>query len=86
MEKYYYKTDETGLNCTEECSYSDVENIPGTVKIGSQACKMCENNISYDGEEGWIKCEVYSAFAEVEILRDKVEQLENEISSLKGGL
>ena len=93
MEKYFYKTDETGVNCIEDCNYSNVENIPGPVKIGSQACKMCENNIAYDGEESWVKCEVFSAFAEViikeeiiEELKCKVEQLENELASLKGGL
>ena len=87
MEKYYFEID-ADLNCKEECNYFSIENYDysDNVKVGSMACKQCDHNVSYCGDENWIKCEVYSAFAEVETLTKKVEILENELDSLKGGL
>ena len=86
MEKYYFELQEGTLNCTEECGFT-------INKIGSQGCNQCEHCSGFDNEENWIKCEIYSAFAEVatleienEKLKCKVERLENELSSLKGGL
>lgn len=74
MEKYYY---ENG----EKCQYLEKES-----DIGSPNCMECEFFSGIDFCESWVKCDIYSAFAEVEILTDKVEQLENELASLKGGL
>lgn len=74
MEKYYY---ENG----EKCQYLEKES-----DIGSPNCMGCESFCGVDLIESWVKCEIYSAFAEVEILTNKVEQLENELASLKGGL
>jgi len=94
MEKYYFEMD-AEFNCKKECEYFSIDNYgkSDSVYVGSLACKQCEHNISYCGDENWIKCEVYSTFAEVEKLaeeneqlKSKVEQLENELASLKGGL
>ena len=96
MEKVFYKTDEQN-ECTTLCEFSN-EDVD--VYIGSLLCKQCKQNISYEAEEKWIKCEIYSAFVENKLLREesdarfkyiveqtkKIEQLEKEIASLKGGL
>ena len=82
-------------NCKEQCEYFSIEDYDysDVVMVGSLACKQCQHNVSYCADENWIKCEVFSAFAEVkklakenEQLKSKVEQLENDIVSLKGGL
>ena len=72
MEKYYFEID-AELNCKEECEYFSIDNYgkSDTVKIGSLACKQCEHNISYCGDENWIKCEVYSSFIENEKLKEE---------------
>ena len=101
MEKYYFEID-ADLNCKEECNYFSIEDYDysDNVKVGSMACKQCQHNVSYCGDEKWIKCEIYSAFEENYKLREesearfkyiieqtkKIEQLEKEIASLKGGL
>lgn len=81
MEKYYY---ENG----EKCKYLEQDS-----DIGSPNCMECEFFNGVDFTESWVKCEIYSAFSksyilevENEDLKSKVEQLENELASLKGGL
>ena len=81
MEKYYY---ENG----EKCNYLEKES-----DIGSPNCMGCESFCGVDLIESWVKCEIYSAFSksyilevENEDLKSKVEQLENELASLNGGL
>ena len=74
MEKYYYKNE-------EKCQYLEQDS-----DIGSPNCMECEFFNGVDFTESWVKCDIYSAFAEVKLLTNKVEQLENELASLKGGL
>ena len=81
MEKYYY---ENG----EKCQYLEKES-----DIGSPNCMECEFFSGVDFCESWVKCDIYSEFSksyilevENEDLKSKVEQLENELASLKGGL
>ena len=87
MERYYYETESDGVTCTELCEYSKIEECGQEieVRIGSLLCKQCENNIAYDCEEKFIKCEIYSLFIENENLKDKIKQLDREIFLLKGG-
>ena len=84
MEKYYFEID-AELNCKEECEYSKHIECGEVIdiKIGSLLCKQCEHNVSYCGDENWIKCEVYSSFAEVELLKDKVIELNKIIDDQK---
>ncbi len=86
MEKYFYKTEEDGITCTELCEYSHDKQTGHDLKIGSLGCIECDHCIGHDYEEEWIKCEIYSAFAEVEKLKKENSKLKKEITSLKGGL
>lgn len=72
MEKYYFEID-AELNCKEECEYSKHIECGEVIdiKIGSLLCKQCEHNVSYCGDENWIKCEVYSSFIENEKLKEE---------------
>jgi len=72
MEKYEYYPEEV-------CTYTNLE-------IGSLCCLNCHHFKDIDLEDEWIKCNPYSNENEVELLKNKVEQLENELASLKGGL
>ena len=85
MEKYYFEMD-AELNCKKSCEYFSIEDYDSsdTVKVGSLACKQCIHNVSYCADENWIKCEVFSAFAEVELLRKENTELRKEINLLKG--
>ena len=92
MYKYYFEMD-AELNCKEECEYFSIDNYgkSDSVYVGSLACKQCEHNISYCGDENWVKCKVFSAFAEVEnlkeeniILQQRINELEGIVSDLKG--
>lgn len=72
MEKYYFEPE-------QECEFTELE-------IGGLCCLNCKQFRGIDYDEEWIKCIPYSAIQENETLIDKVEQLENEIVSLKGGM
>lgn len=72
--KYYF---ETG----EKCNYLEQDS-----DIGSPNCMGCEFFSGIDLTENWCKCDIYSAFAEVENLKEENEKLKNELISLKGGL
>lgn len=87
MYKYYFEMD-AELNCKQKCEYFSIEDYDysDVVKVGSIACKQCQHNVSYCADENWIKCEVFSAFAEVKKLKEENEKLKNELISLKGGL
>ena len=74
MERYYF---ETG----EKCNYLEQDS-----DIGSPNCMECEFFSGVDFCESWVKCDIYSAFAEVENLKEENEKLKNELISLKGGL
>lgn len=70
----------------EKCRFEECE-------IGSPKCMECEQFMGIDLELDTLKCEIYSELAlaiKLDIenghLKDKIEQLENEIISLKGGL
>ena len=72
MEKYNFYQE-------EECEFTNLE-------IGGLCCLNCKQFKGIDYDEEWIKCIPYSSIQENETLVDKVEQLENELASLKGGL
>jgi len=74
MEKYYYQNE-------EKCKFVEQDS-----EIGSQKCMECELFYGVDFCESWVKCKIYSAFAEVENLKEENEKLKNELISLKGGL
>ena len=63
----------------QECIFTKFE-------VGGVCCLNCEHFFGIDYEERWIKCTPYSAIQENELLTNKVEQLENELINLKGGL
>ena len=73
MEKYYYKTEQDDVTCTELCEYSKhIERGEVIdIKIGSLLCKECEHNVAYDAEDKSIKCDVYSSFIENEKLKEE---------------
>ena len=85
MEKYFYKTEEDGITCTELCEYSHDKQTGHDLKIGSLGCIECDHCIGHDYEEEWIKCEIYSAFAEVGKTQKEKFKIKK-ITSLKGGL
>lgn len=78
MEKYYY---ENG----EKCNYLEQNS-----DIGSPNCMECEFFKGVDLIENWCKCDIYSAFAEVELLKKEndsrfnyIVKLTKEIEDLK---
>ena len=74
MEKYYYQNE-------EKCKFVEQDS-----EISSPNCMECEFFSGVDFCESWVKCKIYSAFAEVENLKEENEKLKNELISLKGGL
>lgn len=94
MYKYYFEMD-AEFNCKEECEYFSIDNYgkSDSVYVGSLACKQCEHNVSYCGDENWVKCKVFSAFAELELLKKEndsrfsyIVKLTKEIEDLKSEL
>ena len=74
MEKYFYQNE-------EKCKFVEQDS-----EIGSPNCMECEFFSGVDFCESWVKCDIYSAFAEVEKLTEENEKLKNELISLNGGL
>ena len=85
MEKYYYKTEQDDVTCTELCEYSKHIECGEVIdiKIGSLLCKECEHNVAYDVEDKSIKCDVYSSFIELEKLKTNIITLKDENVSHK---
>lgn len=69
--KYYF---ETG----EKCNYLEQDS-----EIGSPNCMECEFFSGVDFCESWVKCDIYSAFAEVEKLTEENKQLEKQYNMVK---
>ena len=71
MEKYYYQNE-------EKCKFVEQDS-----EISSPNCMECEFFSGVDFCESWVKCKIYSAFAEVELLKDKISELNKIIDDQK---
>ena len=72
MERYYYKTN-------EKCVYLEKDS-----DIGSPNCMECEFFSGVDLMEDWVKCDIYSSFAENTILKEENAILQQRINELEG--
>lgn len=87
MEKTKYFLKEGTDTCKHLCKFMNTEDSEVEVYIGSKWCgEECLHSFGYNPEKQWVKCEIYSAFTEVEKLKKENSKLKKELSSLKGGL
>jgi len=87
MEKFFFKTTTDG-KCIKKCLYRKDNTM-----IGSIECNRCEYNKGFDNFYNWVRCvfysihtENYNLYKKLKRYEDKINQLENELASLKGGL
>lgn len=69
MEKYFFTRH-------EDCEFKQSE-------IGQTFCLNCIHFKAINYNEKWIKCERYSVFADIELLKKENEKLKAEILKLK---
>lgn len=84
MEKIKYFLKEGTDTCKHLCRFMNNEETDVPVYIGSHWCgNECLHSFGYNYEKQWVKCEIYSAFAEVEKLKKENDKLKKQVEHLE---